>query len=669
MPRKQPYQSALIMSALAIGLGAITYFVIKPRRDGDEKRRDKASLLFGDLEREKISEFEIANASGTFHVKRRAEDNEQWLLVTDGKTYQADKSSVDGILSTLLSAKKESPLKGKSELAPIGLEPAKFKLDILTGATTSTRQLYVGEDTPVDYLVYAKWSDSNDVFLTTRSLRFSLDKKLTELRNKKVLPFKSADLARLDLKLAPQDKLPTRAFAFETDGDGWKTTATPASPSPNWARADKVNVDKLIDSLGLLIVTDFASELAADKPKYGFQRPLVTMTIKPKDAKTAPSMWLIAQAKDPKADPKTKPALKTYLTRTDQDSVYEISETFLDHFKHDFFHFRPKTVVSVAKAEVVSITVQDLQSDLSFKKSGGTWTMKGHVAKKDVAGTAKAEAIDHLLDAVTNLAAVEFLDGQSPAALGLSRPSRVVEIQTKGQDAPTTLYFGRRLSGDRVVVRTEDLDAAAAVALKLDEAVPLKAESYLDVAKPAAESTPAATTEGAHKVKLEPTAKSPKELTKLPAPIVKPGHKYSAEIEIARTGKKIVLSLNADKAPYTVSNFIHLARNHFYDGTKFHRVIRDFMAQGGDPTGTGAGGPGWKFDNEDNDLKHKRGAISMAHAGRNTNGSQFFIVFKPQPHLDGMHVVFGEVTQGLDVLDDVQQGDVMKKVEVFEEKL
>jgi peptidyl-prolyl cis-trans isomerase B (cyclophilin B) len=96
-------------------------------------------------------------------------------------------------------------------------------------------------------------------------------------------------------------------------------------------------------------------------------------------------------------------------------------------------------------------------------------------------------------------------------------------------------------------------------------------------------------------------------------------------------------------------------------------VIPNFVVQGGDPTGTGTGGPGYKFDNEDNDLKHVRGAISMAHAGRNTNGSQFFIVLAPQPHLDGLHTVFGMVTKGKEFLDEIPQGTKMTKVEVFEE--
>jgi len=128
----------------------------------------------------------------------------------------------------------------------------------------------------------------------------------------------------------------------------------------------------------------------------------------------------------------------------------------------------------------------------------------------------------------------------------------------------------------------------------------------------------------------------------------------------------IEMELQAQHAPQTVNNFIFLAGQGFYDGIAFHRVIPDFMVQGGDPTGSGSGGPGYRFDCEtaDNPLTHERGVISMANAGPNTNGSQFFITHVACPHLDGRHTVFGKVTVGLDVVDAIEQGDTMDKVTV-----
>jgi cyclophilin family peptidyl-prolyl cis-trans isomerase len=120
----------------------------------------------------------------------------------------------------------------------------------------------------------------------------------------------------------------------------------------------------------------------------------------------------------------------------------------------------------------------------------------------------------------------------------------------------------------------------------------------------------------------------------------------------------IELELHSGDAPKTVDNFVKLARDGFYEGVVFHRVIPDFMIQGGDPTGTGTGGPGYQFEDEFNEHAVERGALAMANAGPNTNGSQFFIVtVESAPWLDGKHTVFGRVTSGMDVVDRISQVD------------
>ena len=142
--------------------------------------------------------------------------------------------------------------------------------------------------------------------------------------------------------------------------------------------------------------------------------------------------------------------------------------------------------------------------------------------------------------------------------------------------------------------------------------------------------------------------------------------KYTATITTSRGD--IVCELFAAAAPKTVNNFVFLAREKFYDGTVFHRVINDFMIQGGDPTGTGRGGPGYRFDDEykGNPNKHKVGTLSMANAGPGTNGSQFFITHIATDWLDGKHTVFGDVRSGQDVVDSIKQGDTLKSVKITE---
>ena len=127
----------------------------------------------------------------------------------------------------------------------------------------------------------------------------------------------------------------------------------------------------------------------------------------------------------------------------------------------------------------------------------------------------------------------------------------------------------------------------------------------------------------------------------------------------------IRIELYPDKAPLTVANFVNLAQRGLYNGLNFHRVINDFMVQGGCPQGTGTGGPGYKFEDEaNNGLSHERGVLSMANAGPNTNGSQFFITHVATPWLNGKHTVFGKVVDGLDVVDKVAQGDVIQSVKI-----
>ena len=152
------------------------------------------------------------------------------------------------------------------------------------------------------------------------------------------------------------------------------------------------------------------------------------------------------------------------------------------------------------------------------------------------------------------------------------------------------------------------------------------------------------------------------------APELKIDASKSYKVVMKTSRGEIQIDLSAEHAPKTVNNFVFLSREGFYDGIVFHRVIPNFMVQGGDPTGSGMGGPGYSFEDETagNPLRHETGVLSMANAGPNTNGSQFFITHEAQPHLDGRHTVFGRVTDGMDVVNSIEQGDTIESVEVVE---
>ncbi|MBC7782548.1 MAG: peptidylprolyl isomerase [Burkholderiales bacterium] len=151
-----------------------------------------------------------------------------------------------------------------------------------------------------------------------------------------------------------------------------------------------------------------------------------------------------------------------------------------------------------------------------------------------------------------------------------------------------------------------------------------------------------------------------------PAQTIDASKNFTATFDTSRG--QIVAKLFTDKAPLTVNNFVFLAKDGFYDGTQFHRVIADFMVQGGDPEGSGRGGPGYKWADEKSALAipHQKGSLSMANAGPNTNGSQFFITHIATDWLNGKHAVFGQVTSGQDVVDTIKQGDTITKLTITE---
>jgi len=155
----------------------------------------------------------------------------------------------------------------------------------------------------------------------------------------------------------------------------------------------------------------------------------------------------------------------------------------------------------------------------------------------------------------------------------------------------------------------------------------------------------------------QPALVGTKQYSAAPPMLIDPKKQYTATVKMAKGGQ-FVIQLYADKAPITVNSFVFLARQGYFDGVTFHRVLEGFMAQGGDPTGTGSGGPGYSFVNENSDLTFdKAGVVAMANAGPDTNGSQFFITFGPTPNLNGGYTIFGQVISGMDVVNGLTRRD------------
>jgi cyclophilin family peptidyl-prolyl cis-trans isomerase len=192
----------------------------------------------------------------------------------------------------------------------------------------------------------------------------------------------------------------------------------------------------------------------------------------------------------------------------------------------------------------------------------------------------------------------------------------------------------------------------------------------LSSCSPSATPTPGAQTQEI------PMLVGTKQYDSAPPMLIDTNKQYTATVKM-ENGGEFVIDLYPDKAPLTVNSFVFLANQGYFDGVSFHRVIDGFMAQGGDPTGTGTGGPGYMFRNESNDLKFdKPGVVAMANAGPDTNGSQFFITYGPQDYLNGSYTIFGQVTSGMDVVNSITRrdpqsnpsftGDLIKSITISE---
>lgn len=646
MSKKHPLKSSSIVLLVAIAAILLTFFVLKPKKEASDKDQESAQLLFPGLERDQVIEVSVKSQDLNLSLSKSAENSGEWFMDASSQKYKADKNSVDGMISSILAAKKESEV-NNVDPATVGLSPAKFTLQMPFGNPPKPKVLLLGDDTPVDYLVYAKWSDENTVFTTSRSLRFAIDKKVDDLRNKKVLSdLKPNTISNIVINVTKKENLNASNIdlKFNSEQKVWEVTGKPE------IKIDQGEVLKWVGDLAATSVKTFLSENEKERSLYGYNSPVATFKVVYNSG--AEQKWQLS-AYTPKEEPKEK---KWALSGTHTSSTFEVAPTFVDHFKIDLFKFRDKKIAVFEPKNVQKISISSTEgTSIDIEKQKNDWKI---LANNNTA-LAKKEVVETVLRSLTELRADKFHENERN--LGFQKPQRIVTLDLGPGSDPVVFFFGKSLAPDEVVVKSSQNPNPASVAIDTQKTLSLDLTTYIDER---ASGTKSNSVKG-DAIKMEATVANLKDLKKLPEPITKAGYEYSAKMTL-QDGKEFEILFDAEAAPYTVSNFLHLARNGFYNNVKFHRVIADFVAQGGDPTGTGAGGPGWKFHDESNNLTHQRGVLSMANAGPNTNGSQFFIVLQPQPHLNGRHTVFGKITKGLDLIDKIKVGDVMKTVEVFE---
>jgi len=650
MSRKRPIRSSLIFLGLTLLLMGITQYLIRPQMEKRKTQKEALQKLFPTLKSSSILKLSLFKKNQlVWTLTQEANSKESWFLSLPQEKgspleWSADKDAVQKLFQTLENTKKKE-MEGLGKISDEVFSGEALRVEIESKNNNS--MLQIGNDSAVGYYSYAR-KDSQDShpILIERSLKNAFQKEPQTLREKSLFTeINSEALAQVELKNTQ------RKLVFEKLNEN------------QWLLKDNPEIRIAPQSLEELFI-QLKSEKALSFPeKMDFNEATASrISLREKEKNQNYSVF--------------QNGTQSYLYNHETKITAEISEKLFSLVQKDLFHFRDKKTSRIVIDEVKRISLR-LQKDqkklsLNFQKDDDKWRSLNPLEKRK----AKEAVLNKILEKLAVVTALEFYPKITASEAQISEENYVAFYDEENKEIGK-IYLGKKSSENSSFVRTSREKDIHATALIFNDFINLDNTFYfqeiIQKTEKKAGKDPKNAVESQAKGKtinmLESTVTNKSELKKLPAAITAADKKYHAVIELS-TGKKIQINFDAQKAPYTVSNFLHLARNKFYDGVSFHRVIPDFVAQGGDPEGSGRGGPGWMFDNEDNDLKHLTGSISMAHAGRDTNGSQFFLVLKPQAHLDGVHTVFGQLTEeSIPALLELKQGDSMKSVQVFEENL
>jgi peptidyl-prolyl cis-trans isomerase B (cyclophilin B) len=669
------FKSLGILICVGLFFGAYIYFyeLDYKKKVGEEKERSQ-KLMHRVLDR--ANGFSIRNDYATLVFKA---ERESWVFQAPIQT-EADKDSIDSLIKNIaeLSFEKSVAVGTQDKLANFGfhLDATKdvyIRFDLKPeGETSPPAQLTLvfGDNTPVDYNVYAlvvpgSYEDFlaspnvSKVYVVSRTGKNDINKEASAFRSKEIFKLFGEDIQEMALIAGPRNK---EVF-------GLKRNPAPATTSlikelKWWVHpaqpGNDETINDLVSAIKGLMVKDFIDQepVVAVLNKFGLNAPDFKFKFNVKDT------WTTLHYKQ---DLKNKSDGIVWVEG--RNLLYRVSDSDAKKLKvsqeslvldQPFQKLRLKDLDSVSfkfkGQEMVSVDAKGSEPPQWMIRSGET-TAPTDIPIQD----SPLKDLEKTLNRLKVTAYEPLKDDRR------DEWPYVAVLTLNGEDRE--LWY-RDLGGSQVHMALPDQKLSLRVG-KSEMAIPFASFfTYAYFHKPLEpkadkENQPKNQEVTMHAQKpiqdpLVPKIEKPKaEWVKKIAPPVE------AEFEINGKGK-FRISLAVKEAPLTVSNFVNLASHKFYDGLTFHRVIQDFMAQGGDPDGNGTGGPGYKFEDEiSSGLKHERGVISMANSGPNTNGSQFFITFGPQPHLDGKHTVFGKVTQGMEVVDTLQKGDVIKNVKIY----
>lgn len=396
-------------------------------------------------------------------------------------------------------------------------------------------------------------------------------------------------------------------------------------------KADEKSVENLINTVREIKMNDIVSKNPEKRHLFHLDTQGIELVIKDKDQRSLTDMIIGKPGPDWSSN---------YFCVKNNDHVYLSSKWLNSSVKTDAKDFLHKKLFDdIKKEDIQKLDISYETREISIIRTENGWEM---IKPEKI--EVKTEEVEKLCSSVVSLGVLDVVDNKIEKRYGFDT-SEIKILFSDSNEKSHSIIIGAVEKNNQYYLKT-DTDFVYLIAKHM-------------VAN------------------LDP------DINKLKKPIEKPveqtDKKESSQddpvVEIDTEKGTMKLELFEDDAPNTVANFISLIEKKYYDGLKFHRVIADFMAQGGCPyskdssKGTpGTGGPGYTIKCEINENKHLKGSLSMAHAGKDTGGSQFFICFQPQPHLDGKHTVFGKVVEGMDVLDKIAQGTVINEIRVIKKR-
>ena len=671
-----------ILFLIAAAFFAYIYFYEVQYKQKAQETKNQAFKIFSPL-KDKVKQITLKNSFGQWQW---AKSGENWSFQKPMVT-EADAAEVNRVLEDLyeVSFKEKVPHVKPSQLQNFGFfadSPKNTFIEFLAqdkpdGPTTS-KTLLIGDNTPVQNKFYAmvfntkyeglptfKDTDVPEVFITDKNIKTQLDKEMKAFRAKNLVSFRQPDVDTVTLVGRDNNS------KYLLRRNNTSATETLISHIEWWGDrhfpADSTQVENVLSTLKNLKAQDFIDQepTPAILQKYGLHLPDLTLTLTDKDKKS----MVLAYRKDMQniTEGVVYVKGKNLLYRVKDADIQKLNlASHTLYMKKPFARLRLDSLLGVT----FRYRGQDVL-DISFDKKEKTWIL---AAKEKLANTPPVAIKDTKIKAFEEtLNQLDIKEYKITPATPNLQSGWNMEVVFKFQNETRSLWY-KPMSKDVVFgVPEYGLEMVAEKASLKNKFEPFFTYGYFyDPVKEDVKTEPIASNVSSSSTSEKKGAYKP--MTKpLSDKIERPSkdwakHLKSPEAILEVEGKGTVkIKLEVQKAPLTVSNFVNLATHKFYDGLTFHRVIKDFMAQGGDPNGTGTGGPGYKFEDEtSNGLAHDRGVISMANSGPNTNGSQFFITFQPQPHLNGKHTVFGRVVEGLSVLDSIQQGDKIKSVKIVD---